>query len=271
MGINELYYELEDKSADINLHKFQEFIDNFYNAIGNNLDKLVVSDIGSDCPIEKFYYIKYLVCTYLKKYREVFYQVLESTGYNMKSELIDMMKLMGKTNDAKYDGELLNYVLENPYVNCITFDGDVIIIRSDKLGDISFISPSTYFKNNSEALNIVNGKTDHLCHLVSSELLECVDNSKIITSLMPSYFEGTYLHSYIKDDKGFIIDGANQVVLLNDDYNRLFEPSIITECSKEELYKAYVEALKSGRVKESEGYYIPVAVALDKKLMLGGK
>ena len=78
MDANRLYYEQEDYCSDINMVRFQEIIDNFYQSVGLNFDKLVTADINSDEPIEKFFYIRYLVMTVFKKYREEFFKVAYS-------------------------------------------------------------------------------------------------------------------------------------------------------------------------------------------------
>ena len=44
----------------------------------------------------------------------------------------------------------------------------------------------------------------------------------------------------------------------------------ITELSKNELYIEYLQAINDGYVKYSDGFYVPVAVALSKQLK-GGK
>ena len=112
MDANRLYYEQEDYCSDINMVRFQEIIDNFYQSVGLNFDKLVTADINSDEPIEKFFYIRYLVMTVFKKYREEFFKVVEESGYNLNSELIDVMKLLGQQTNLRYAQDIIQYVLE---------------------------------------------------------------------------------------------------------------------------------------------------------------
>lgn len=270
MDASSLYLKNEEHSADINLVRFQQFIDDFYQAIGFNLDRLVTSDIHSDDPSEKFYYIRYLVSTYLKKYREEFYRVLELSGYNLQSEMIDVMKLLGEQTNLKYARDVVEYVLENPLIDAVETDGPKIIVKSDKLGDQAFYSARAYLSDNIPARTILMGNLNHKCHQISVELLSELKNALIVTSLMPSYFEGTYYHSYVKDN-GMTIDAVNHIVMPHENYDKLFEPTIITELNKEELYKEYIDAISSGVVKQEDGFYMPVAVALSKQLRLGGK
>lgn len=271
MSGNELYYQLEERSSDINLKRFQSFIDEFYSAIGHNLDSLVVGDIGTDEPTEKFYYLRYLVSTYLKKYINVFYEVLEKCGYNLKSEIIDNMKILGKETNIKYAFDVIEYVKLNPYVDDVIVSGEQIIVKSEKLGDQIFMGVKNYLSNNRGALRIVSGKIDHMCHTISTQLLDEIEDAKIVTSLLPSYFEGTYFHSYIVDKDDNVIDAINQIVMTRSDYEKLFEPEVVCELDKESLYKEYISAVKGGNICENDGFYMPVAVALDKRLSLGGR
>ena len=68
-----------------------------------------------------------------------------------------------------------------------------------------------------------------------------------------------------------IIDSTNQFVMERDSFEELFTPSKIIEVEKDVLYRKYDEAIDSGRINKEDGFYIPVAVALDKQLRLGGK
>ena len=269
MDANRLYYEQEDYCSDINMVRFQEIIDNFYQSVGLNFDKLVTADINSDEPIEKFFYIRYLVMTVFKKYREEFFKVIEESGYNLNSELIDVMKLLGQQTNLRYAQDIIQYVLENPYVDEVMNEGPKITVKSERLGDRSFYSAKAYLSDNLPARTILMGNLDHRCHQISTELIEEVPNSKIVTSLLPSYFEGTYYHSYIKDE-GMTIDAVNHIVMPHNSYDDLFQPQVITELSKNELYIEYLQAINDGYVKYSDGFYVPVAVALSKQLK-GGK
>ena len=270
MDANKLYYTQEDKTHEVNMIKFQEFLDLFYQTVGLNFDKLVAADINSDDPIEKFNYLKYLVSTCFKKYREVFYEVLSGTNYNMKCEMIDAMKLLGQQTNLKYASDVIEYLLEHPYIDAIETAGPKIIVKSDYLGDQAFYSAREYLSDNLEARSVLIGDLTHRCHQVSLELLNVLKDHYLTTSLVPYYFDGAFYHSYIKD-KNMTIDAVNHIVMPHEEYNKLFDQQEIISMNYEELYKEYISCINEGLIKEADGFYIPVAVTLAKQLRKGGR
>lgn len=272
MQVENIYYENELKHNERNNKQFALFLEDFYKFAGYNLDGLIPDDVDRNLAVDKFYYIKYLVLRYLPHLKEAFYQLLEERGYRMEFEIVDILRLLGDQESIDVAGDIVGYVLESPLVQEMEINGDVVGVTSDKLGTFRIIGSKNYFKDNLSARSLfMYGDVSNQCHQISTTLLHEIDDSEIVTALMPNYFSGTYYHSYIRSKDGIVIDGANQIVLPNDDYENLFKPRKIIQCKRAELYDEYMEAVKKQLVSENDGFYVPLAVALSKQLTFGAK
>ena len=265
MNNSKVYYEMELQYDSINVRCYEDFIRNFYAEIGFSLDDFIPAYVDITDISKKFAYIRYLVLVYLKKYKDIFYNLLYKSGYNMSLEVIDSLVALCDFDGANIDNEVLNLVLKSPYVQNLKINGDKIKLISDEFGSFDVMSVKSYFKNDRDAYNLFTfGDVSHRCHSLSMCLLDNVEGASIVTSLLPSYFVGTYYHTYLENNAGLIIDGANQIVLPKEQYERLFKVKKVVSSKKSELFAQYVDAVSDGRILTSDGYYIPLALALSK-------
>lgn len=240
MGYKEIFDEHQTQYEKSNRIKFKAFLDIFKEETGLNIDHLAdVHQIDMTDPVNEFYFMKWVLFNYSQKHIPYFYQLLEEMGYNLFSEVIEAMKTIGKETQDEVDPGVVEYVKISPYIDGITEHKDapgLVTIHSEDLGDYSFYPSRVYLKGNKPALKLVNEfKTERFCHQMSWELVNCFDKCQLITSLLPSYFEGTHYHTIVKDDKGLIVDVANEAVYTEDTCDILFKPKDICVTEKADL------------------------------------
>lgn len=245
MGYNDIFYENEEKYMNLNQNQFKNFIELFRKETGIDASKLYEKEgIEKDDYISQFYYLKYIVYTYYPKFINVFFNLLDNCGYDLSSEIIEAMKLIGRNSTSILDEDIKQYILLSPYIDDITNNKGKFTIHSNDFGDYSFMSTKKYLENNKEAIKLIKGYyTALFCHQMSWEMMKYLDDASIITSLLPSYFTGTYYHTTIRNEDGIIIDIANESVFDDQTRDFLFKGKIICETKKEDLENCLNDAL----------------------------
>lgn len=153
------------------------------------------------------------------------------------------MKLIGRNTTNILCEEIKQYVLLSPYINGITIHQGLISIYSE-FGNFSFYSTRKYLQENQKALKMINDYiTQGYCHHLSWQLLNYLEKANLVTSLLPAYFEGNYYHSVVRNQDGFIIDVANEIVYEEEMRDFLFKGHIVVETEKENLDKRLQEAI----------------------------
>lgn len=200
-------------------------------------------DIPMDDYCKQFFLLKYIVNLYYPQYICKFFQRLEKSGFDVSSEVIDAMKLIGRNTTNTLCEEVKQYVLLSPYINGITIHQGIISIYSE-FGNFSFYSTRKYLQENQKALKMINDYiTQGHCHHLSWQLLNYLEKANLVTSLLPAYFEGNYYHSVVRNQDGFIIDVANEIVYEEEMRDFLFKGHIVVETEKENLDKRLQEAI----------------------------
>lgn len=242
MSYKEVYEENQKNYEESNRLIFKKFLVTFKEETKLSIDNLMrIYKIDSNDPAEEFYFLKWVLFNYGHKYISYFYSLLENMGYDLYSEIIDTMKLIGKDTNDKVSSDILAYTMISPYINGITIPKNkpgLVIIHSDELGDYTFYPSRVYLNNNEKALNLINDFiTERYCHQISWEMMKHFDKCQLITSLLPLYFEGTHYHTVIRDNRGLIIDSANDAVYTEEVRDFLFKGKDICTTKKEELEK----------------------------------
>lgn len=268
MTLEELYHENEARRQAQERETFLQFVAEYHKVSSFwSVDSLFPANINYEEVIDNFYYLRYLVLTYEEKHLAHFFELLQKYGYYMERELFDMLKLVGKEDDLTQDS--IDLMLRSPFVQDIKVDSDEVKVTSERYGVFKVISAKNYFKDNINAQSLFSyGDVSHICHTLTATLLHEVDDSKIITSLLSSYFGGRYYHSYLRDKNGMIVDGANKIVLSESDFNRVLKPLKVIDCTRYELYQEYKRLLANNIISEETDLSLPLAVALSKQLTL---
>ena len=78
---------------------------------------------------------------------------------------------------------------------------------------------------------------DYKCHAVSYAFSTLYPKSYVVTAICPRGFNGLYeFHSYnISEDFSFVIDLANGIVMLYEDYERLMQPVVLNQMQGVEI------------------------------------
>lgn len=266
MGYNEIYDKYQTQYEISNRIKFREFVEAFKKETGVSADGLMEAyQVNHDDPASVFYFLKWVLFNYNRKYIPYFYELLDNFGYDMFSEIMDTMTLIGKDTHTNVSSDVINYSLISPYINRITVDQSqkgLITIHSDELGDYSFYPSRVYLNNNEGALNLINKyKTSGFCHQMSWELMNHHDKCTLVTSLLPSYFEGTHYHTVLRDNNGLVVDAAMEAVYTEDTRDMLFKPEDICITEKEDTERKLELAIEA-EDEESKNIDFPNAMLL---------
>lgn len=270
MEASKLYYETEERFIEENYRLFVKFVNDFYTTVGLDFDMIISQIANMDDPVSVFNALKNIIIFNFPKYKEEFYKLLESYNYDMRFEIMDAITAMASLRNVSIVHPYVYEAKQSPYIDDIEFSADRITVKSERFGDFAFKNAQNYFQDNENVRRLFNcGDLSNKCHQFSLELASELPQDKIITSLLPIYFKGTYYHSYLIDPEDNIIDGVNYTVMKKEDFDKLFRPEEIVCYTYDEMYQEYIKGLSDGTIYESDKFHIPVAVSLSKKL--GGK
>lgn len=254
MEISDIYNTNEKRYTISNNEIFKNVLEDLKDVTGLSFLSLLPKELTDASWSTKFYYIKWIINSNFPQYIPVLFSLLQAHGYNMKSELFDAAKLLAKNGYPEYDMDLNAYVKLSPKIDAVEYDNGMIRLCSDELGDFNFSSVFTGYKNNKQIVDFIKRyEIEHQCHLASWMLIDYLDYANLVTSLIPSYFEGTYYHTYLDDqESGLILDSANYIVASNDEYQKLLEPQRIVATRKSEINARYQKAIASGLISDRE-------------------
>lgn len=246
MGYSDIFYLKEERYYSINQRLIKRFLDIFKSETGLNWQSILEkTDIPTDDYRKIFFFLRYTIIMNCPKYIPIFFKILEDCGFDMSSEVIYAMKLIGKNTFNKLDCGLEHFILSSPVIDSVTNKDGNITIFSEEFGNYSFISTRKYLYNNKRALFLIQRYlTEGYCHNISWELMKYLEDASLITSLLPSYFEGEYYHSVVRNSDGLIIDSANNIVIDDETRDYLFKSNDVVETRKENLEERLKEAIK---------------------------
>lgn len=255
MGIYDAALKQEEQSSARNdliagktIHEFTEYI-------GQNLLELFPEDILKSRNISVLYYLKWFLTTYSPKHLPILFYFLKENGYNMKGELIDSAKLLAKSRASEYDWDLREYVMKSPVIDDIEFNKNgEIRLCSDEIGDFTFKSMYSYWNDNQEIMAfLAKYEIDTFCHQLSWALSGMIPENNLITSKLPSYFEGNYFHTYLKlIEDGLIFDPASYIVSSEENHRRIFAPNVISEINGQQKDFLYHKLVDESTLSKSE-------------------
>lgn len=163
----------------------------------------------------------------------------------MESEIINAMDLIGKNTINRLDDDIKAYIMLSPYIQGISNNAGQITIHSDEYGDYTFMSALKRFEENPVATDLIRKYiTNTMCHQMSWELMKYVDDATLVTSLLPSYFEGNYYHTYIEEKEGRVIDIANNIAYPQELTDYLFKAHVVLKTMKTDMDKKLEMAIR---------------------------
>ncbi len=262
MDYYKMYVENEGKYVNVNNQKFKKIIELF--GIKTGIIKLdVIKNYQHDYPyVELYYNLRDFVLTKYPEYTSLFYEMLNQAGFSMDDDIFLAMRTIGSLSDSTIDKNIKDYFLLSPYIDNITISNGKFNIYSNKFGEYSFYSIYHYLKSNETAMDILkNYRVQSYCHHASWELIKYLDDANLVTCLLPSYFDGNYYHTLIRDKNGFYIDVVYGCVYDKEIGEKIFANKIVSDVKKEDL-DSLLEIAKQEESGESKREEIPSALLL---------
>lgn len=262
MGILEMFEETSVKGKLENETHFRELLNTFFRKYGRFT---LSSEIKNASYAHQFYSLKNFLQGNYPVYYYSLFEEMDSHGYNMRFELIDAAKVIGRKENRILKSQLFDYLKRSPIISEITKDATSFHVQSNCFNEIIFESIFDYLRKYPQALYwIENYIIEQYCHNISWELAKSLDNANLITALIPSYFTKEYYHSYVEHE-GHIIDAANNTVYDRDVYEYLFQPKELSNTPGDIIEEKYREVISSDLFNSLRDKNLPQALVLGLK------
>lgn len=164
-------------------------------------------------------------------------ELLEKHCYQ-KPEIIFSL-IANLCNHGKYDEGMYVFLLSR-FTRFKNYSKRGITHYMDThLGPISFQKVSEFIDDPKVIELITSGKCVNQCHTVTGIFAPRIEDSKVITSLLPGRYGGEYFHSYIHTDDDLVIDMSNNLITNKQDFDTYFQPKQIITYPSIELEERY--------------------------------
>lgn len=207
--------------------------------------------VGIHFPVEQ-YRITYASCIQAilldpkyEEYRYILLCLMQNHDYNEKNLLFRLISILNQPSLNQPKNKITKELLENSF-------SKLPCIKSMQTLGIGYHIDTDYGTIHVFQLNKMNKMSCNIekslqgcCHEVvdfyHNEFLE----DTIVTSAMPNLFTGKYYHSYFEmSDGSGVADIANNAFYLQNDFQNMFEPTIVNQipCDKiEDYYQDFKE------------------------------
>ncbi len=157
---------------------------------------------------------------------EEFHEILNKYGFNDKTYLDYAIKKITKNASnvqAFIDGLIKVGIINDVY----DMENNSINIESC-LGKYNFFLANEYYIENKEIVEyIANENLNRNCHANTLFLLKSIKEGEAVTAKCSSMFNNLYYHSYYRCN-GMICDLNINCVMSEEDYNKVYNPQIIS-------------------------------------------
>lgn len=164
----------------------------------------------------------------IKKYEPEVEEILKKYGFNFKSFYAILFNRL-----ALYKQFPLYIYSNGLFIKEARREGDTMILDT-KDGVFKAMEAAEIIDSKILGIRLMKNILDEDCHTVSQELTETLDVD-LHTSFCHGLFNNRYIHSYNKTSDGFVIDGSNNLVFDEEAFNELYNPTLISQMTKEEL------------------------------------
>lgn len=187
-------------------------------------------------------------CSPLSFQGNILYSLLSKYNYNFLMDIRDTIGNLGKLDKPSANKEVIEKSLKSPVIQDISFNGkDTFKIVSEEYGDFEYLLAREYFKGCSEVIEYMNN--DDLlghCHKNAEKIANIFSKFYSITSLLSSFFESSYYHSYSYNaNEDLVIDLGNNAVFSSEHYSRLMDPKEIMRIKNSKLSSYYDKVIAS--------------------------
>lgn len=231
-----------DKRASIILEEFQDTIGVYYDFVSSDSEPVALEyeTIKHISELNSLRY-KYGVDSL---YYKILHELIKLFHYNFIMDIREAVTKIGNFKEGTSDADLIKEILLSPVIDDISSKRDSFKIFSEEYGVFEFMRFSEVFKDNESLMKYMNeNKTAGRCHMNVEALSQIFPNFYTITSLLDSYYEGYYYHSYTYDKcENSVIDANSKIVCSKDDYDRLMCPQEIM-CIKNSRLSKYFKKI----------------------------
>jgi len=167
---------------------------------------------------------------YSSEYLKDFFEILEKYNYNPKHEIIGAISKLGTLKDPKQNSELINNLINSPYIDDISFNGNGFEVFSPQYGKTEFTLATCRYKHNKDMINYIkNNPLPARCHNHTLFVRAVFPSYYAVTALCKAPFKGKYYHSFSYDSKNdVIVDLCSNAVMDKDEYGAIFNPDIVS-------------------------------------------
>lgn len=224
-----------------------------YGMIIDAINKEMGFDVRQKEAKDDYQNFDFILQVYVAKYNEypdllaMFNEHARKNGFDPKEYLRYALKKITENRsnvEAYITGLLDSGIIEDVYVD----DDGVWTIKSE-IVNFSFQAADVYYKNQPEILSYIQNEEGRKrgCHKNAEFLLIALslygEGGEAVTAKLKNAVGIEFYHSYYRQN-GRIIDLNNNVVMTEEDYNRLYQPEIISVVTFEE-YKEKCEEVKT--------------------------
>ena len=196
-------------------------------------------------PYTLFDSLRNYLAEYHKELLNSFYDAYRKKNGNLKYLITEDMRMLGKTTIGKLNRSVLEQLSNRPYIGKISYEDKKIHITLISGEEYSFFSIYDYFDKNSRMSQYIMKYRNQLfgqCHNDAWDAIITLNDSTLLTELIPYCFVGTYYHSIVEDKNGMYIDLANEIVYDENVRYNLYQAEIVSETKKEDLYQKLADA-----------------------------
>lgn len=179
---------------------------------------------------------------------KILYDLLCKHNYNFLLDIRETIGDLGNLSDPNNNKEVIDAALNSSVIDDISFNSkDTFKIFSEQYGNFEFLLAREYYKDNQKLISYMNeNKLLGHCHRNTEEMSFLFPDFYSITSLLVSFFEGFYYHSYSYNrEEDTVVDLCSNAIFTNECFNRLMEPTEIMRVKNSKISKYYKKVNKN--------------------------
>ena len=247
MEFDEIIYQNEEQFDKPNNNCLFDFVFSFLEKhhLGTKEKFLQEHPLEELDPYTLFDALRYYLGDYREELLNSFYDTFIKNNGNLNFLITCDLRALGKTTFDKLNRSVVEQFSAHPYITKITYEDKKIHITLTSGKEYSFYSIYDYFAKNPKMFEYILKNRNHLfaqCHTDAWDTAHLLNDTTLLTELIPNCFVGTYYHSIVEDKNGMYIDLANEIVYDEEVRYDLFQAEIVSETKKEELHQKLEEA-----------------------------
>ncbi len=232
--------ELELVNEEKSMARYRTIIDEINNEMQFDVrNKKAKNDYDNFDAIMQIYVAKY---SEYPKLLEMFEEHALKNGFDPKQYLDYAVKKI--TENASNVETYITGLLDSGIIDDVYVDDDGVWTIKSKIVNFSFEPADIYYKDYTEIIDYIYNTEGRRtgCHQNAEFLLTFFKDGEAITAKLKNLVGIDFYHSYYRNN-GKICDLNTNVVMMEDDYNRLYQPEIISVLTFEK-FKQKIEEVK---------------------------